>query len=375
MRTRVAMLRSKSLGGVEPRLAKEARALAGAGYDVHLVLWDRDLSFPPEEVRDSYRIHRVRYPAPYNHPSLAWKLPRWWSRAYRVLRTLQPAIVHAADYDTVPPALKAHRDLGSKFVFDIWDFYADMILARVPRFVRRALRRREAQAIELADLVILPDMIGRQRIMREPRKLIEVMNVPEEGPVVPRRAEGFTVFYAGNIARDRGILELLPATEAMGARLLVAGKGPGESEILPPIQASPRARYLGQLPHEEVVRYAAGADVIPLLYDPSIPINRIASPNKLYEAMMLSKPVIVSDGTSMAELVREEDIGLVVRYGDPVALRAALDRLAGSPELRERLGSRARRLYEGRYRWTQMRDRLVRAYDILATTTSEEGAS
>ena len=365
MGKRVAMLRSKSFGGVEPRLDREARALSEAGYEVHAILWDRDLAYPDEEARDGYVIHRVGYPAPYNRPALAWKLPRWWARAFRILRSLRPEIVHAADFDTVPPAMRAQRSWGAKFVFDIWDFYTDMITSAVAGALRRSVARREADAVRAADLVILPDFARRPRLPAEPRRLIEVMNVPEEREVPQEPHDRFTLFYGGNIANDRGLLELVRACEATGAMLVVAGQGPDETELLPLIESSPNANYIGVVSHDDVLRYTARADAIPALYDPSVANNRLASPNKLFEAMMLSKPVIVSDGTAVADLVRAEGMGLAVPYGDVGALRESLETLMLSSDACQEFGRKGRALYESRYRWAIMRQRLLAAYAEL----------
>ena len=51
MARRVLFLRSKSPAGIEPRLDREARALAGAGYEVRVYLWDRRLEHPRLEKR------------------------------------------------------------------------------------------------------------------------------------------------------------------------------------------------------------------------------------------------------------------------------------------------------------------------------------
>ena len=365
MAKRVAMLRSKSVGGVEPRLDKEARALADAGYEVHAILWDRDLAYPAEEHREGYAIHRIRYRAPYNRPTLAWKVPRWWRKAFALLRKLRPDLVHAADYDTAPPALRAREAWGCRFVFDIWDFYADMITSAIPAGVRQAIARREADAIRAADAVILPDLARRARLVGPPRRLVEVMNVPEEQSVVPEPHERFVLFYGGNIAKDRGLLALVQACEATGSVLTVAGQGPDEAELLPLIESSPNATFLGMVPHDEVLRLTASADAIPVLYDPAVTNNRMASPNKLFEAMMFGKPVIVSEGTTMANLVHSAGIGLIVPYGDAGALQEALEKLMLSPRDAAEFGIRGRELYRERYRWDIMRQRLVATYREL----------
>jgi len=365
MAVRVAMMRSKSVGGMEPRLEREARALAKAGYEVHVILWDRELAYAAEEDRGGIAIHRVHLRAPYNRPALAWKLPGWWRRAFRILRSLRPAVVHAADYDTIPPALRARDGWGAKLVFDIWDFYADMLTGRVPRFLRRSLARREADAIRVADLVILPDLARQSRLRAKPRRVIEVMNVPEDRPLTPKPHDRFVLFYGGNLSKDRGLLDLVRVCEATGAVLLVAGQGPDEAELLPLIETSPQASFLGVLSHEEVLHQTADADAIPALYDPAVPNNRLAAPNKVYEALMLGKPVIASEGTGIAEFVRSERVGLVVPYGDTARLQEALEKLILSPQLCSEMGARGRRVYEARFRWEAMEARLLDAYREL----------
>ena len=208
-------------------------------------------------------------------------------------------------------------------------------------------------------------MVRRSRLPAEVTRVIEVMNVPEELAITPKPHDGFVVFYGGNLSKDRGLQYLVPACERIGARLLVAGQGPDEVELVRLVRQSRNAEFLGYLPHDEVLRHTANADAIPLLYDPAVQINRLASPNKLFEAMMYAKPVVVSEGISVAEFVQREGMGRVVPYGDIERLRQALAELQGSLAERARLGSRGRAAYESRYRWDVMRDRLLAAYASL----------
>ncbi len=366
MAGRIVLIRSKSPAGIEPRIDKEARALVGAGYDVHVVLWDRNLEFPVKEARSGYTIHRVQIRAPEGRPGLVLKMPRWWLAAWRRVRALRPEAVHAIDLDTFPVAFMARRSLGAELVYDIFDFYAPMIALDLPPGLRESLSRAERRAARSADLVILPTL-ARSAFFRgeEPPWIVEIMNVPEDRAVSPKSQESFTVFYGGQIARDRGLGELVRACEAAGAGLVVAGHGPDEATLVPLIRSSPAAQYLGTLPYEEVLQWTASSDVVAALYDPAVPNNRWTSPNKLYEAMMLRRPVLTNEGTILGEFVREQDLGAVVRYGDAESLRQALRDLMASPEARLQMGARGRRLYEERYRWDTMRDRLVVAYGEL----------
>lgn len=366
MASRVVFLRSKSPAGMEPRLQKEAATLARAGYEVHAVLWDRTRSYPADETRDGIHVHRYRLPAPEGERSLARRLPRWLIHAAMATASLRPTVVHAVDFDTAWAARIAARVAGARLVYDIFDFYSEMITAEIPPVLRQFLARAERRMVAAADLVILPDLRREAQFGGVvPRKVVEIMNVPEDRRPAVEPAQHFTVFYGGMIAKDRGLMDLIAVCEATGARLIVAGHGPDEAELVPHLETSPACLYLGTIPYEEVLRQTAASHAIAALYDPRVPNNLYAAPNKVFEAMMLARPVLVSDGIAVADLVRRVRCGLVVPYGDREALRAALERLMLSPAECESLGARGRVAFESRYNWRAMEDRLLRAYAEL----------
>jgi glycosyltransferase involved in cell wall biosynthesis len=370
MAPRVVFLRSKSPAGLEPRVAKEAATLARAGYEVHAVLWDREAAFSAEETCDGIRLHRYQVRAPEGQPELAALLPRWWWYAFRRVASLRPDIVHAVDFDTILPGYAGARFAGAKIVYDIFDFYAEMVTADVPPRIRQALATWERAMIGRADLVILPDLHRRAQFGTvRPKRLVEVMNVPEIRRVArsTEDSDHFVVFYGGMIAKDRGLVDLVVACEATGARLLVAGHGPDEAALLDTIESSPASSYLGTIPYEELLQRTADCDAVAVLYDPKVPNNRFAAPNKLFEAMMFSKPVIASEGTAAAEVVREVGCGIVVPYGDRGALTRALESLMLSPSESAKMGARGRAAFEAKYNWGAMEPRLLESYREVLT--------
>jgi glycosyltransferase involved in cell wall biosynthesis len=72
------------------------------------------------------------------------------------------------------------------------------------------------------------------------------------------------------------------------------------------------------------------------------------TPVWLIEAAAAGKPAIATDVGGTAEVVRPET-GVVVPPDDESALAAAMSRLAGDPELRRRMGGRARQHVLRRY--------------------------
>ena len=71
--------------------------------------------------------------------------------------------------------------------------------------------------------------------------------------------------------------------------------------------------------------------------------DRDGIPNVLLEAMATALPVVTTPVSGIPEVVRDGENGLLVPPADAAALAAAIERLAGSAALRERLGAAARR--------------------------------
>ena len=82
------------------------------------------------------------------------------------------------------------------------------------------------------------------------------------------------------------------------------------------------------------------------------------------EAMASNCPVVVSAAASLPELVEPERSGLVVPPNDPGAIRSAIERLLGDPDLWARLAKEGRRRVEEKFVWPKVVDRCLRAYGM-----------
>ena len=232
--------------------------------------------------------------------------------------------------------------------------------------------------IPRADAVVVPDLRRREQFgTARPKVLVEILNVPDDRRLtaVQEDPDQFVVFYGGMIAKDRGLKDLVMACEDVGAKLLVAGHGPDEAALLDIIESSHAASYLGTVPYEEVLEHTAACQVVAALYDPAVPNNRFAAPNKLFEAMMFGKPVLVSKGTLAAEIVDEIACGLVVQYGDREDLKKALESLMLSPSEAAAMGARGRAAFERQYNWKAMEPLLLKLYRDLVTKPPPSGTN
>ncbi len=372
---RVLFLRTDP-ANFDPRILKETTSLHTAGYDVRVYGWDRGSEHAGEERVGGVLYRRCAVRAPYGSNALAFYLPLYWYRALGEIRRMRPRIIHACDFDTLIPALLGKCLFGSKVVYDIFDHFADK-LTSIPRALRVVLRHIDSFLTRWVDLLVVTDE-RRLSLLRGSRSgpVVIIMNVPPAGVVSGRDAAprgSVRVCYAGVIHEHRGLRLIATAIRDIdGIETVFAGwiPRPVDREFL---LGQDKISYIGKLPYAETMRLLGNCDILLGLYDPSVPINRFASSNKVYEAMSVGIPVVSNQETSMAEIISEISCGLLVPYGDPASLTAAILRLRDDAALRREMGERGRRAYRERYNWGVMENRLLECYARLTADLTRNG--
>lgn len=379
-KARVLFLRSNPIAP-DPRVEKEATSLAKSGYRVMLLGWDRTASFPLKEAKDFGTIFRIRARAYFgkglrNLPSLLkWQvfLLLWLWRHRQEFD-----VIHACDFDTVLPALVIARLFRKKLVYDIFDFYADM-LRNTPNFLKRIIRKIDLWVINKADAVILADAARQEQIRGSTLKRLEVIynspvkpdNLQDQEEVADKNYR-LRIAYVGLLQVERGLLEMLKVVgQHPDWHLDLAGFGGDEPLILSAASELSNVTFHGRVPYETALQLMAKADVLFATYDPRIPNHRYSSPNKVFEAMMLGKPIIVARGMGTDRLVEKYNLGFVVEYGNILELEQALSTVARWTIIQKKqFALRAREVFTTYFSWDKMEERLLKVYEKLL---SQEG--
>jgi glycosyltransferase involved in cell wall biosynthesis len=216
----------------------------------------------------------------------------------------------------------------------------DVELVRRVRPVARAVLRRARLVIcashALADA-------ARELGAREVRLIPSAVDVP---PHVGEEAEPPEVLFAGRLSPEKGILDLVEATD--GIKLVVAGDGPLRAHV-------PGA--LGFVPHDALGPLYERAAVV------ACPSHREGFGVVCAEAMAYGRPVVAGAVGGLLDLVVHEETGLLVPPGDVGALRQALERLLADKELRRRLGEAGRERIRRHFSWESVTDATLAAYE------------
>ena len=169
---------------------------------------------------------------------------------------------------------------------------------------------------------------------------------------------------------QKGLEYLLRAVALMRDRgerfeLVVAGGGPLESALRAQVQQlnlGQHVRFLGWVPQAS---------------DRVLPQCDIFVQSSLWEAMSIvvleamasGKPMVVTQVGDNSRVVLDGETGLLVPPADPTALADGLTKLLHDRDLRQRLGTAARRRYEATFTTQHM----IRAYEDLYRELACEG--
>jgi len=186
--------------------------------------------------------------------------------------------------------------------------------------------------------------------------------------ILPRR---FLIFF-GTMARWQGIRTILEAIEEpawpAGMHVVFAGDGEDREFVEMAVERLDHVHYYGRVPYQTlatIVARATGALVCPENLEGRA-VTGLA-PLKLFESLSSGVPVIATDQPFQAELIREENCGIVIEPGQPEVLANAVSKLVESEDQRLKWSENARRVVVQSHSW------LARAKDtdsVLQTVLS-----
>ncbi|MFD1359101.1 glycosyltransferase family 4 protein [Fictibacillus halophilus] len=371
MKKKVLFLRSNPIAP-DPRVEKEARALHEAGYEVTMLGWDRTCSLSKYEETDYGNIQRLFIPANFgtglkNLPHLL----KWQLGLFKYLLKNKVDIIHSCDFDTIIPAIFVSKIRKTKVVYDIFDFYSDM-LRSTPSIVKSFIKKIDYLMINQADALIICDDSRYNQIKgSKPKSTTVIYNSPEETKGMAKLINGMeeeikgelTVSYVGLLQKERGILEMMEViSNSPNWKMHIAGFGGDEKLIKEKADKHQNIKYHGRVSYKQSLEISNQGDVLFATYDPEIPNHKYSSANKLFEAMMLGKPIIVCKDTGMDSIVEKLNNGVIVDYGNKAQIKSALETLTNN-ERYDFLSENSRQGYLTTYGWDVMKRKLITLYN------------
>lgn len=384
------------------RVEKEARALVAAGHQV-VIVCDQLRNRPLDGRWEGCQIRRV--PSSQSRVSnrlnyflrlLTFRDWRWYGQARQLLCSQGIDVLHVHDLPMVGTGLALGRRFGVHVIADLHEnypaaltYYGSGKISWRGRLLEFLYTRSRWEAYEhrcalAADrvLVVVDEAKARLIDVGVPEDKIVVientvdterflgLSVGEE--IISRYAADFVIAYIGGFGgAHRGLdtaVEAMPAIlrEIPNARLLLVGEGairPKLEEMIAQRSLSERVTFVDWQPFEKVPSFIR-ASAVCLVPHQSNAHTEATSPHKLFQYMLMGKPVVVSNCRPLRRVVEETGAGVVFQAGDSRSLAQAIVGLRDEG-LRERLGKMGRRAVLNKYNWRETSKKLLSVYDEL----------
>lgn len=159
--------------------------------------------------------------------------------------------------------------------------------------------------------------------------------------------------------------------------LLIVGDGPCRQDLEAYTQTHALeavVTFTGNVPYEDIPQYIAAMDITVAPYIPSD--NFYYSPLKMFEYMVMGKPVVAGRIGQVEEVLCHRETGMLFEPGDIAQLSAVLTELLRDRELCRRLGSQAKAWVQQERTWENnarqvitTAQRLRQEYGLVATTS------
>lgn len=323
------------------RVDKVCRFLVNQGFEVILV--GRKLKNSMEINARPYSTHRMRliftkgalFYAEYN------------IRLFLFLLFKKATHQLSNDLDTLLANYLAAKFRKRKLIYDTHELYTE-----VPELVNRPKIKRIWERIEgwifpkLDKIYTVNDSIAlfyskkykkNVRVVRNVSSMWKSENIPTRKDLGLPENKQILIVQGAGINIDRGIEELVEAMTLIhdSAVLLVVGSG-DVIEILKKkvkiLSLEKRVLFFGKRPYAEMMAFTHHADW-GISIDKDTNMNyRFSLPNKIFDYIHASTPIICSDLIEIRKIVATHEVGVFIPGHEPKILAAFINDLLDKPE-------------------------------------------
>lgn len=334
------------------RVEKEAGALIQAGHTIFLLC--KNSKGEPDEKIMGIHVKRIKpviksriLRALINFP--LFLNPFWIWQARSIVKNENIDIIHAHDQPMAPLAILA-AGKRQKTIYDMHENYPAALRAWARRDLVSQLFKNPRMAEwldaflarKVDQILVVVDEFKDELITRAiPEKKIAIignrvegaafLQIPKEQNILTKYRNDFILLYAGSFARDRGLEIPVQAMNALhekipNIKLLLVGEGPNRQELADLARKSDAenlVEFCGWQPFQRIPSFMEAANVC-LIPQPANAFINTTIPHKLFQYMVLRRPVVVSDAKPLARFVHQFNAGEIFASNDVSSFQEAI---------------------------------------------------
>lgn len=327
----------------DQRVHKICSFIEKQGYDVLLV--GRLLRSSQKMEGRSYRTKRFRMVFENGPLFYAWfNFRLFWFLLFR-----RYSILVSNDLDTLLPNYLVSKIKRKKLIYDSHEYFTEVpelisrpkvkaVWERIERFIFPKLRFvstvNESIAQKYKEKYGLTLKVVRNvSPLWKPSviKTKQELGIPEGKPVLIMQGAGLNV--------DRGVEEAIRMMPLLkNAVLIVVGDGdmiPAMKALVSAEKWGDRVLFFGKRPYAELLQFTQQADLGLSFDQPTNPNYLFSLPNKVFDYIHTSTPILCSNVVEVSKLVRKYQVGEVISNFEPQSLAQQVQQILDNPSLME----------------------------------------
>lgn len=376
------------------RVEKEAKALLEAGFDLSLVCaegknvdnWNGMKIYRAPVKKDVFsKFKRLFFVV---HPDFYKYLDNLFQKEFF-------DIIHVHDLRLVPTALRIKDKYGCKVIADLHENYPAAIRewnkfsSGLKGFIKKTIDnydkwfKIEREVVKKVDKIIAVVDEMKERMIKQhnidENKIVVISNLEDIDFVkkakiyknlIEEYKNKFVILYIGGFGSHRGIDTAIKGMKYIKEEdilLLLVGKGSKTIEsyfkkLIKENNLESKVKILGWQPFEKVFTFQKLASVCIVPHNSNEHTNNTI-PHKLYQYMMVGKPVVVSSCYPLARVVNEANSGLVFEAGNPKDFADKILEIYKNKPLQEQFSKNGLKYtFEQKHTWQEESKKLIDLY-------------
>ncbi len=382
----------------DPRVENEALSLIQAGHDVFLFCLQFSPKNSDKENYNGIRVLRYTYPKlVYKFSALAYTFPFYHSLLKKDIGLFISQnnidIIHVHDIQIAKAVFDINTEFNKKIILDLHEnrpeimkFYTHvrgfwgklLIYPKRWRYFEEKYIKKSYRTIvvtqKAAEYYIDKYNVQSNKFTIVPNTVREeFFKNPDLNPTILKKyKEDFMLLYLGDTGVRRGTLLLLEAVnklkeEIPNLKLVLVGNSKSDSVLRNYIKDNGLENYVEMLGWQDFSLfpsfiYASKIGFSPLLRNIH---HDTTYANKIFQYLAFEKPVIVSDSTAQAELIQQEDCGLVFENNSSKDLALKIMDLYKDKILYTKLSEHAEEAIRVRYNWNETSKEMLKFYNEM----------
>jgi glycosyltransferase involved in cell wall biosynthesis len=317
------------------RVKKNIEAFISLGHEVFFFGAQRKGSAKFEEGKKTESLQVEVYSKEMPHGAMSvFSLIGYICQLRKVILRQRPECVVVTNEELVLACsfLPKNRPIIILDAIDALDIRrkSNKVVAWILHKIVQNLRRKSTFIVEVEEFRATrwPEYYSKTIVLRNTPQYISISNYTS-GIILDDKLKNLpeTYIYASGSLNSgiNGIESLIEAVRKIhGMRVVIAGFLPKVTlrELIERNQDI--ATFVGVVTHQESIYIASQAVAMFAHYSPEILNFVLAAPNKVYEAFMLGKPLLINAECKISEFCEERDFGYLSAYGDANELDAKI---------------------------------------------------